>query len=180
MPGNWVLDEKDCHQLYAYINSLKNQGKEEISGDPVAGENIFIVSGCASCHIVKGTGSSIGPELTQIGAGRNAAYLRQSILEPGAALPESTDPDNGYGFSLYLPVKLKTADGKEISGLRMNEDTYTIQLKDISNHYYSFEKDKLVSFEKMYGTSLMPDYKNKLTGKQVEDLVAYLSKLGNQ
>ena len=62
----------------------------------------------------------------------------------------------------------------------MNEDTYTIQLKDISNNYYSFDKEKLKSIDKQYGHSIMPEYNSKLTGKQKDDLVAYLAKLGNQ
>jgi cytochrome c oxidase cbb3-type subunit III len=180
MPANWAFADSECHQLYAYINYLKNQGKETPKGDTAAGKLVYTKSGCVSCHMMNGQGNSFGPDLSQIGASRNAAYLREAIIDPGATLPESTDPDNGYGFSLYLPVKIITVEGKEITGLRVNEDTYTIQIKDVSNNYYSFNKEQLRSVEKEYGQSLMPSFKTTLTNKEIENIVAYLYKSGNQ
>ncbi len=180
MPSNWAFTDDDCKQLYAYVSYLKNQGKETPAGDTAVGRLVYARSGCANCHMMNGEGNTIGPDLSEIGASRNAAYLRQSLIDPGAALPESTDLDNGYGFSLYLPVKITTADGKQITGLRINEDTYTIQLKDASNNYYSFNKDELKSIDKQYGQSLMPSFKTTLTDKEIENLVAYLYKSGNQ
>lgn len=180
MPSNWAITDTDCHQLYAYINYLKNQGKETPKGDSTAGKKVYAIAGCATCHIMNGEGNSVGPELSEIGASRNAAYLKQAIIDPAATLPESTDIDNGYGFSLYLPIKIITNDGTEITGLRINEDTYTIQLKDAANNYYSFNKDEVKSIEKQYGHSLMPSFKDKLSDKEIENLVAFLYKSGNQ
>ncbi len=180
MPSNWSFSDSECHQLYIYINSLKNQGREPVSGDSTAGKLVYLRTGCANCHMVNGSGNSIGPDLSEIGATRNLAYLRQALINPGAALPESTDPDNGYGFSLYLPVKVVTKEGKEITGLRINEDTYTIQLKDISNNYYSFTKDSLQSIDKEFGQSLMPSFKTALSNTEIDNLVSYLHNLGNQ
>ncbi len=180
MPGNWVFADEDCSQLYAYINYLKNKGTEVPKGDTAAGRIIYMKQACMTCHLMNGHGTGIGPDLSEIGASRNAAYLRQAILDPGASLPESTDIDNGYGFSLYLPLKIRTRDGKEIAGLRINEDTYTIQLKDAANNYYSFNKDQLLSIDKLYGQSLMPSYKSNLSDTELENLVAFLYKSGNQ
>lgn len=180
MPANWSVSASECHQLYIYINSLKGKNREVVSGDSAAGKLVYLKTGCANCHMVNGSGNSIGPDLSEIGAIRNAAYLRQALIDPGAALPESTDPDNGYGFSLYLPVKVVTKEGKEITGLRINEDTYTIQLKDISNNYYSFYKDSLLSIDKEFGQSLMPSFKTTLSNTEIDNLVSYLHNLGNQ
>ena len=180
MPGNWTLTESDCHALFAYIGFLRTQGAEPPKGDTAAGRIVYNNSICATCHVMNGQGNSIGPELTEIGGSRNAAYLRQAMTDPGATLPESVDPDNGYGFSLYLPVDIITAEGKKISGIRINEDTYTIQLKDPAGTYYSFQKDQLASLEKRYGQSLMPSFRSKLSVKDLDDLVAFLSKSGNK
>ncbi|ULQ50887.1 c-type cytochrome [Flavihumibacter fluvii] len=179
MPGNWAYSNEDCRQLYAYINTIKKQEKEPLKGDPAAGRLVYQNSGCANCHLMYGEGNSIGPELTEIGAIRNTAYLHQAIVDPDATFPESTDPDNGYGFSLYLSVKVATSDGQTITGLRINEDTYTIQLKDTANNYYSFNKDELVSIEKQYGHSVMPSYKTKLSAQEIDNLIAFLHKAGN-
>lgn len=179
MPSNWAYSDSDCYHLYAYLGYLRNQGKETPTGDTAEGRIVYNTSGCTNCHMLHGQGNSIGPDLSEIGASRSPANLRQSILDPAAELPGSTDLDNGYGFTLYLPLKIVTLDGKEITGLRINEDTYTIQLKDASNNYYSFNKNQLKSVEKEYGTSLMPSFKKVLSDRQLENLVAFLYKLGN-
>jgi cytochrome c oxidase cbb3-type subunit III len=180
MAGNWAVTDDDAHQIYAYVQSLKSLGNEVISGDTLAGKQVYLRYGCSNCHTVKGAGGALGPDLSLIGASRNAAYLRQSLTDPGAALPNSVDQDNGYGFSLYLPVRVVTLNGKEINGIRINEDTYSIQLKDDNNKYYSFDKDQLKILEKKYGQSLMPSFKNALTADQIENLVAYLHNLQDQ
>lgn len=180
MPSNWVYTEADCRALYDYILYLRNQGKEMPKGDSASGSLVYKNAGCASCHVMKGEGNSIGPELTEIGATRNAAYLHQSIIDPAATLPESTDLENGYGFSLYLPVVITKTDGSTLHGLRINEDTYSIQVKDSLNEYYSFNKEELLSIEKLYGQSLMPSYQNKLSKQELENLVAFLYKSQNQ
>lgn len=41
---------------------------------------------CVACHVFRGEGGPIGPELTKIGATRNADYLRQAILKPEATI----------------------------------------------------------------------------------------------
>ena len=180
MPSNWAYSDSDCYHLYAYLGYLRNQGKETPTGDTAEGRIVYTTSGCSNCHIMGGQGNSIGPDLSAIGASRSPASLRQSIVDPAAELPGSTDLDNGYGFSLYLPVKIVTNDGKEITGLRINEDTYTIQLKDGANNYYSFNKNGLQRLDKQYGTSLMPSFKKILSDRQIENLVAFLYKSGNE
>jgi hypothetical protein len=68
-----------------------------------------------------------------------------------------------------------TRDGREIRGMRLNEDTFSIQLRDVKNRFYSFAKSDLREFDKQPGASLMPSYKDELTPAQVDDVVAYLS-----
>jgi cytochrome c2 len=48
---------------------------------------IYSANGCAGCHMVAGRRRGFGPELTAIGARRSAAFLRPTILRPGATLP---------------------------------------------------------------------------------------------
>ncbi len=180
MPSNWAISDSDCRQLYAYINSMKNRDRNAPAGDPSAGELVYKNAACANCHMKNGNGKSFGPDLTEISFSRNAAYIRQAIIDPGAALPENTDLDNGYGFSLYLPVQIMTGEGKKINGLRINEDTYTIQIRDQDNNYYSFKKNELKSLEKEYGQSLMPSYAKSLSSQEIDNLVAFLSKPGSQ
>lgn len=180
MPSNWAISDGDCHLLYVYINALKNKGRETPGGDTAAGKLVYNNAGCGNCHMMKGNGNGFGPDLSDISFSRNPSYIRQAIVDPGATLPESTDPDNGYGFSLYLPVKIVAADGKKYTGIRVNEDTYTIQIKDQGINYYSFNKQELKALEKEYGKSVMPSYLKTLSNQELNNLVAFLYKSGNQ
>ena len=71
-----------------------------------------------------------------------------------------------------------TKDGKVIEGMRVNEDSFTIQLRDAIGRLHSLQKFSLKSLEPEPGKTFMPSYKDKLTPAQINDLVAYLSSLG--
>lgn len=62
-------------------------------------------------------------------------------------------------------------------GLRVNEDSFTIQVKDASNRLYSFRKADLQTLEKEIGKSVMPNFSGKTSASELDDLVAYLSGL---
>ena len=54
---------------------------------PQRGQAVFQGKGaCENCHRVRGRGSRVGPDLSDIGAQREPADLRQSIVEPGAVI----------------------------------------------------------------------------------------------
>ncbi|KPJ79835.1 MAG: hypothetical protein AMS19_10360 [Gemmatimonas sp. SG8_23] len=61
--------------------------------------------------------------------------------------------------------------------MRMNEDSYTLQLKDARGVVHSFYKPALRELEREFDRSLMQSYADRLTEEQVEDLVAYLASL---
>jgi hypothetical protein len=67
-------------------------------------------------------------------------------------------------------------DGTKIRGVVLNEDDYSIQLRDTREELLSFLKAdlKLVQQEK---DSLMPSYKSALSETEVNDLVARLNAL---
>ena len=131
---------------------------------------------CSSCHIVKGRGGRLGPELTTVGSARSRAYLIESIREPGRRLTENNSFQDS-GTLRYDTVTLVTADGKTIVGVPMNEDTFTVQILDTSERIYSFDKKSLKSF-RHEDRSLMPAYPaNRLSDSALDDLVAYLGTL---
>jgi hypothetical protein len=69
------------------------------------------------------------------------------------------------------------ARGAEVRGIRVNEDTFTIQLKDAGGRFHSFRKSDLAEVRKLRGKSPMPSYERSLTNDELTDLVAYLSRL---
>jgi putative heme-binding domain-containing protein len=177
MPRVRRLTSNELRQLVSYVRSLGRTASLPLSANTQKGEAIYKGLGCASCHIVKGQGGSLGPELTSIGRLRGVEYLRQAIVDPGGALPRGTLPIPARGFSEFLPVILVTREGREVRGMRINEDNFTIQVRDASNKFSSFRKSELELIEKQPGKSLMPGVGDRLAGSDLNDLIAYLSSL---
>jgi cytochrome c oxidase cbb3-type subunit 3 len=177
MPRVRRLTANEANQLVAYVRSLGRTTSPATRGNEDRGRAVYEKLGCASCHIIGGRGGSFGPELTDIGTSRGAAYLRQSVIGPAEALPRGSSPVPGRGFAEYLPVRIVTADGRELRGVRLNEDPFTIQVRDTASQSHSFRKSDLKELEKEFGKSLMPGFRGRITDVEVEDLVAYLSAL---
>jgi cytochrome c oxidase cbb3-type subunit III len=175
MPKVRRFTDAELHAMVIYIRSLSQITAAAITGDREKGKAIYQRSGCSSCHIINGEGGSLGPELTSIGAHRAPDYLRVAIVDPAAALPRGVMAFPGHGFNEFLPVRVVTRDGREVRGVRLNEDSFTIQVRDAGNQLYSFRKADLQQLDKQIGQSLMPDYKSKIAGSDLDDLVAYLS-----
>ena len=65
--------------------------------------------------------------------------------------------------------------GRNVSGIHLNEDEYSIHLRDIDGNLRSFMKTELTGIT-LPRQSLMPAYAS-LPPVDVENLVAYLSSL---
>ncbi len=167
MPKAWSMTDREIWQVAAFVRSLGRIPRQPIAGDPAGGEKLFRSKGnCAQCHLVAGQGGRMGPELTEIGARRSAGYLRTAILDPEADIPTS-----------FLQVRVVTRDGRKIIGVRLNENTFSIQIRDFSDRLHSFWKSELVELNKDWGRSPMPSYRGVFTAAELDDLVAYLVSL---
>ena len=176
MPGTWSMNDLETLQLAAYVRSLGRLPPEPLPGDPAAGREVFAAKGaCATCHITAGVGRAVGPELTDVGLRRNAAYLRRALTNPDADSPMLNDRLMGR-IDAFLTVRVVSEEG-EFEGLRVSEDEFSVQLRDLSGTVRSFDKPSLLGFEKAFGHSLMPGYEAELTGTELEDLVSYLMSL---
>ncbi|MGH9802205.1 MAG: c-type cytochrome [Blastocatellia bacterium] len=166
MPGFWMLGDSEVKGLAAYALSLGRVADIKLTGEPAKGKAVYDAQGCTACHIVGGAGGNLGPELTEIGARRSPAYLRDSLIAPAAAKPEG-----------YLVVSVTTREGRAVRGVRVNEDSFTLQLRDAKGQFHSFRKADLKELKKETGVSTMPSYKQSLTAAELDDLVAYLYSL---
>jgi cytochrome c oxidase cbb3-type subunit 3 len=166
MPESWQMTDREIQQVAGYVRSLGRMAVSVLRGDAARGQAIYANQGCAACHLIRGEGSSLGPELTAIGARRSAEYLRQAVVDPGAAVPDG-----------FLLVSVTTRAGVQVRGMRVNEDSFTIQIKDAGNRFHSFRKGDLTDLRKEPGKSLMPSYLGKLMPAEIDDLVAYLAGL---
>jgi mono/diheme cytochrome c family protein len=77
---------------------------------------------------------------------------------------------------LNRPVRVVTRAGRVITGRRLNEDTYSLQLADEEGRLLSLSKSDLREYE-IFTTSPMPSYKDTLTHEEIADVFAYLLSL---
>ena len=82
-------------------------GEDAIAaGDARRGEEIFWkhpVAACTNCHMLGGKGSTVGPALDGIATRADAAYITQSLLEPGKVLAKGFE---ALGVSPMPPMGL--------------------------------------------------------------------------
>jgi cytochrome c oxidase cbb3-type subunit III len=165
MPGN-AMSAKETWQVLTFVRSLGRVNREPLAGDAVRGAQVYQAQGCATCHTVNGRGGPIGPDLTGIGARSSPAFLRRSLIDPEADLP-----------SRFMQVRVVTRDGQRLTGVRVNEDPFSIQFSDMTGTLHSFFKDELAELARDAGKTPMPSYRDRLEPKALDDLVAYLVSL---
>ena len=162
MPPN-KFAEADLFALIAYIRSMREFGARAVTlGNPTTGGELFAARGCPACHRVNGRGSRFAADLSDIGAIRSGEALHRALLDFSNAVPP------GRRF-----VRAVTSDGRVVTGRRLNEDTYTVQLMDDQERLVSLSKEHL----REYTTSKIsgkPAGKEKLSPEDRSHLVAYL------
>ncbi len=182
MPSS-QLPSSQLAQLAAFVKTLGSIPPERVPGDAFRGAALYAGRGaCASCHTLRGEGRAFGPDLTSIGRLRSAAHLRRSLTDPAAEVPQSSVP---YRSDVSLPenflfVRATTRDGRTFAGARLNEDAFSIQLREASGALHSFFKADLAALHKDRGFSPMPSYREVFSSAELDDLVAYLVSLRGQ
>lgn len=167
MPAASALSEREMRQTAAYVRSLGKVALKPVPGDAARGAEIYRGKGnCAACHSLHGTGGVAGPDLAGIGDLRSAAYLRESLTNPGTAVPEG-----------YLLITVVPNAGERVTGSRVNEDSFSIQILDNAGRVHSFWKRDLAEVSRQRGKSPMPSYQGQLSDVELTDLVAYLTSL---
>ncbi len=76
------------------------------AGDIKRGQDIFWnhpIAACKNCHMLGGVGSTVGPALDGIAVRQNAAYIRESLLEPNKVLAKGFEK---LGISPMPPMGL--------------------------------------------------------------------------
>ena len=160
MPGVGDFPEKELWQIVAFIQSSRTgQPAEPVDGNPDNGKALFVQHHCTSCHWTGNDGGRRGPDLST--AASPLARIRTAILEPNSV----TDP-------FYQPILAALKDGRMVRGMRLNENSYFIQLMDDQERLITLSKDGAEILRPKQ--SLMPSYRAVLTDPEVKDLMAYV------
>jgi len=168
MPPSWYLGVDGVTLAAAYVRMLgATATPPKVAGDVVNGNTLFHgKGGCTGCHTVGREGRAFGPDLSDIGARRTAASLRESVVDPNAEI--------GEGF---MSVRATTRQGGNVKGIRVNEDNFTIQILEPSGRLHSFRKAELSALDERPAESAMPSFKTVFSDSELQDLVAYLSSM---
>src|ERR1051325_8349613 len=148
MPG-FALHAPGMAGIVAYLRNMNafDAGTSK-AGDITRGHAVVDSKGaCLKCHRIGVSGARIGPNLSDIGAARSAGQLERSLLDPSSQM-----------MPINRPVRIAKKDGTTISGRRLNEDTYSVQIIDDSERLHSLLKSDLRELT-IATTSPLPSYK---------------------
>ncbi len=162
----FVPDEQRVKRLGSII---KPEQILSLKGNAQRGRDLFFKSAglqCINCHRINGTGSTLGPDLSQIGKKATRAQILESLLEPSKTI----EPP----YTAYL---LETTDGKVYTGLLGSKTDAEVVLKVVGDKEVRVPMAKVERFVPQ-PKSLMPELLLRdLTAEQAADLLEFLSGL---
>lgn len=178
MPNFSYLGEDKIWTVVDYVSTLGQATGGAVAGDAEKGKEAYASNGCASCHSIDGKGGDSGPDLSNIGSVRAPSFMRDEILNPGANKPEGEPGlSSRASYDGYRMYRVTLGNGKVVTGTRVNESSFSLQLRDAHGNIVSVDKLSAKSIDILGDQSFMPSYKGKLSDAQVDDLVAYLATL---
>jgi PQQ-dependent dehydrogenase (methanol/ethanol family) len=164
MPA-FPLPQVQIDSLVAFVNSLRAPAADHPApGDVAAGESFFFGQGnCAGCHVVKGRGGNLGPDLSNLGRELRLAQITQALRNPAALQTPG-----------YRLVSVRLRDGTTFRGLVKNESNYDLQLQTLDGGLRLLDREQIAD-ETREPAPLMPAV--QATDAEMRDLVAFLSRL---
>ena len=165
MPAfNFPAPQLDAIALF--VHSLNAAASETpVPGNPESGKQIFFGSSqqCASCHMVNGRGSDMGPDLSTVGREMTVEEIEAVLVHPEAHITP--------GYEL-VTVSLK--NGSKVEGFARGQTNFDLQVQDAKGQMRLLHSGEIASVQKREG-SLMPAWKGN--SEQLQDLTAYLCSL---
>jgi len=155
----------NAEQMIAFIEYTR------ANGDARRGEAIYRRDSllCMSCHAVGGSGGSLGPDLTSIGASAPMDYIIDSLLQPQKKIKEG-----------YHVVSVTKKDGSSLAGMLAREDAQSLVLRDMTDREILVAKSDIAS-QTISPVSLMPPgLTAPLRKDELADLVTFLSRIGKE
>jgi len=158
------LPDAQIWQLVSFIRNLNATAiDQEVTGDGAAGEALFFGSAqCSGCHMIRGRGGLLGPDLSNLASSRTVEAIQESLKAPSAFIEPG-----------YAGVAAVTSYGQRASGILKNESNYSIQIQDSQGSFHSFLKSELKELIRRK-KSLMPA--PSLSEPELQDLLAFLSR----
>ncbi len=136
------------------------------------GKMLFDATRCSSCHLMRGEGGTIGPDLTQLGTRFTAKDMLEAIIEPNKTVSDQ-----------YAATVFTMKDGSSVLGRLTNENdaTYFISQNPFAPDVIrEIPKADVQNTKYSYISVMYPGLMNRLNEEEVKDLIAYLMAGGNK
>lgn len=184
MPANGTngqgvgMTDDEIWEIVTYLRSVQVKAPAKPVGNAIHGKELFYGdANCSSCHMINGKGGHIGPDLSSIGGSRKIEALIESVRQPSQRLAAGLTESTKEFPQEYETVTVVTADGQEIKGVTLNEDSFSVQIMDTADQIHVFDKNTLRSFNKTR-KSLMPAYNaDTLNDRDLRDIIAYFQSI---
>ncbi len=138
-------------------------------GDAAKGEKVFFEAqgaACFQCHTVRGKGTAVGPDLTDVAAKYPREELIVSVVEPSKRMAVG-----------YEPSVVQANDGEIYSGVIKSETTDSVLLVGSDRVPHTLPKKDIKS-RRASDVSIMPTgLVNGLKPNEFADLIAFLESL---
>jgi putative heme-binding domain-containing protein len=160
------MSDDDVWKTLAYLRTLAAPAPTDAPrGNAQNGERLFRVN-CASCHRVNGRGGRLGPDLSRVGLARTRTAMTRQIR--GAV------EDFGTG---YAPVTLTTPTGQQITGVKKNEDLFSVQIMDTGERIQGYLREDMKAVTNDTRSAMPAFPVDRLSESDLDDVLAYLSTL---
>ncbi len=159
--GDGYQDPVKFEKLDAYIKA----NPPAKTGNVANGKELFSSTAkCINCHVFKGEGKQIGPELTDVAKRFDTNKILDDIVYPSKVVD-----------ARYKQIQFKTKDGQRINGFASAETDDTLSVTNGEAVTVVLKKSDI---EKKTATdkSIMPDgLLDVFTPEQIRDLLAFLA-----
>src|SRR5215469_1074257 len=139
MPANGTngqgvgMTDHEIWQIITYIRSQEVKAPAKLAGNAAHGKELFYGdANCSLCHMVEGKGGRLGPDLSTVGGSRTREAMIDSVRNPSRHLAWGLTEATKEFPQQYETVDAVTSDGKQIKGVALNEDSFTVQVMDTS------------------------------------------------
>jgi alcohol dehydrogenase (cytochrome c) len=175
MPA-FVLPDTELEATARYVEALRAPAAERpTAGDAAAGELFFTGQGtCASCHMVRGRGGILGPDLSNLARDRRLAEIELALRKPGSAPPVASGGRGGAAPPARA-VEIRMRDGRTLRGLAKYESLFDLGLLSLDGTFHSISRSQVTELK--VEPSIMPPL--QASAEERRDLLAYLTRLSN-
>jgi putative heme-binding domain-containing protein len=168
-------------RMTAYIRGLRGTAVDTpVAGNVANGEAVFWGKGtCGNCHMIKGKGSILGPDLSNLAGTRKVQNIVDALTKENHKIRADggTHDTTLLPMSTYQVVRVTPKDGKAVTGILKNEDSVSLQVLGREDlNIYRFKRADVQVYYDPKG--LMPhDWDKRLTPTEFQDLLAFLTRL---